>query len=121
MMELLFARAGQGRMFLWLFIGGMTCGVMAHAGDLLRRRHFWLAIASDALTALCAAGMLLCALALTGSGLRGYALAGLCLGFAAYQAGLKQVLSAIGRRISRTPPLVCEKSDSAGRKRLLRR
>ena len=94
-LEVLFARAGQGRCFLLLTAGGLLLGAAATlAGRLYRRGRLW-GMAADGMTALLGAAMLLAALFLSGEGLRLYALLGLLLGAALWRSGVQPLLDAL--------------------------
>ena len=93
-LEVLFARAAQGRSFLWMTVGGLLLGALLTLAGRLQRRHAWLGRALDALTALLAAGMALAAAFLAGEGLRLYALLGLLLGGALWRAGVQPLIDA---------------------------
>ena len=94
-LENLFAQAAQGRTFLMMCVCGLLLGAMLHLSRALRRRRTWLGNAVDLLSAILLGGMALIVLLRAGDGLRGYALLGLLLGAALYQAGLSRLLAAL--------------------------
>ena len=96
-LEMLFARAAQGRVFLLLTVGGMALGLLAAVGGWLHGRSRLLGAAADVLCALLGAGMLLGGMLLAGDGLRLYALLGLLLGALLFRAGVLPVAAAIVR------------------------
>ena len=96
-LENLFAQAAQGRTFLMMCVCGLLSGAMLHLSRALRRRRTWLGNAVDLLAAILLGGMALGVLLRSGGGLRGYALLGLLLGAALYQAGLSRLVSALAR------------------------
>ena len=96
-LENLFAQAAQGRTFLMMCVCGLLLGAMLHLSRALRHRRTWLGNAVDLLAAILLGGMVLVVLLPSGGGLRGYALLGLLLGAALYQAGLSRLLSALAR------------------------
>ena len=99
MLENLFAQAAQGRTFLMMCACGLLLGAMLHLSRALRRKRPWLGNAVDLLAALLLGGVALIVLMSSGDGLRGYALLGLLLGAALYQAGLSRLLSALARPV----------------------
>lgn len=98
-LEVLFARQGQSAAFLRMVICGLAAGVVLDVCLLLCRRRPGLTVLWDVLAAILCGAMLLPAVLLAGEGLRAYELLGLALGGALYAAGLRTVLSAIGRRL----------------------
>ena len=96
-LENLFAQAAQGRTFLLMCVCGLTLGALLHLSRILRRWKPWLGNLCDAASALLLGGMALAVLLQSGEGLRGYALLGLLLGAALYQAGLSRLVTALGR------------------------
>ena len=95
-LENLFAQAAQGRTFLMMCVCGLVLGAMLHLSRALRQVRPWLGNLCDALAAVLLGGMALGVMLLSGEGLRGYALLGLLIGAALYQAGLSRVLGALG-------------------------
>lgn len=93
-LEMLFARAAQGRVFLLTLTGGLLLGAIAALGGWLHGRSRLLGAAADVLCALLAAGMMLAAAFMAGDGLRLYALLGLLLGALLYSAGVTPLLRA---------------------------
>lgn len=91
-LEVLFARAAQGQAFLLLAAAGVALGVLLHFAGLLHRACRPLGMAADVLCALAAAGMVLLVALSSGSGLRAYALLGLCVGLALERAGLHPLM-----------------------------
>lgn len=100
-LEMLFARAAQGRAFLLLTAGGVLLGLLMQGAGLLHRLWKPAGMAADVLWALAAAGLTLYAAFLAGSGLRAYALLGLCVGLALYRAGLLPLLCGAGRLLQK--------------------
>ena len=98
-LENLFAQAAQGRTFLMMCVCGLLLGAMLHLSRALRRRRPWLGNAVDLLAAILLGGMALIVLLRGGDGLRGYALLGLLLGAALYQAGLSRLLTLLARPV----------------------
>ncbi|MBQ2954191.1 MAG: hypothetical protein IJE07_11735 [Clostridia bacterium] len=86
-LEVLFARAAQGRTFMLLLAGGLALGLLTLLSSWLHRRARWLGIAADALCAAAMGGLLLGGTLLSGDGLRLYALLGVLLGAALSRAG----------------------------------
>ena len=93
-LEVLFARAEQGRAFLLLAAGGALLGALLHAAGWLHRAWKPAGMAADVLCAMTAGVMLLGGAFLTGSGLRAYAVLGLLVGTALYRAGVQPVVEA---------------------------
>ena len=108
-LENLFAQAAQGRTFLLMCVCGLALGAMLHLSRALRGWKVWLGAAADILTALLLGGMTLGVMLRSGEGLRGYALLGLLLGAALYEAGLSRLLMALGRLLKRFGRLVPQK------------
>ena len=98
-LENLFAQAAQGRTFLLMCVCGLILGAMLHLSRALRQWKPWLGNACDVLTAALLGLMALAVLLESGSGLRGYALLGLLLGAALYQAGLSRLMEALCKPI----------------------
>ena len=99
--ELLFAKAAQGRTFLLMLLcgGALACGVHV-AGYLHRRATLWGTVA-DILCALGLALALCQVLLQSGEGLRLYGLLGLCIGAAMYTAGIAPMMRWISKGLSR--------------------
>lgn len=91
-LEMLFARAAQGQIFLWMIAGGLLLGALLTLSGRLQRRHALPGVALDVLCALLAAAMTLGAVFWSGDGLRLYGLLGLLLGIALWRAGVQPVL-----------------------------
>lgn len=108
-LENLFAQAAQGRTFFMMCVGGLALGAILHLSRALRGWRPWLGTAVDALAALLLGGMALGVMLSSGGGLRGYALLGLLLGAALYEAGLRRVLDALGRRLGRMADFIKQK------------
>lgn len=97
--ELLFAKAAQGRTFLLMVLCGAFLALGVQLAGFLHRRSRLLGMGADVL---CAAGLAaaLCRILLqSGEGLRLYGLLGLCIGGAAYGAGIAPVVGWIARHI----------------------
>lgn len=103
-LELLFARAAQGRTFLLMAAGGAALGVVLQAANWLNRRNRAAGIAADVLLALLASALLLLSVG-TGGGLRGYALLGVLLGLALYRAGVAPLAAGAFHAIKKLFPL----------------
>lgn len=104
-LEVLFARAAQGRVFLLMTAGGVLLGALAQLSGWLRR---WRPLAGAAGDLFCAASLLallLYAAFAAGTGLRLYALLGLCIGLAIYFSGVGRMaswaLSGLQKRFAR--------------------
>lgn len=108
-LENLFAQAAQGRTFLLMCVCGLLLGAMLHLSRALRGWRAWLGAAADILTALALGGMALAVMLVSGGGLRGYALLGLLLGAALYEAGLSRALTALGRLLTRSAHFILRK------------
>ena len=120
-LENLFAQAAQGRTFLMMCVCGLTLGAMLHLSRALRRHRPWMGNLCDVAAAALLGGMALGVMLQSGGGLRGYALLGLLIGEALYQAGVSRVVSMLGRLLARPMHFLAEKcapkegnSDSAG-------
>lgn len=87
-LELLFARAAQGRVFLLLTAGGAALGLLLQLAGLLHRWNRFAGMAADALWAFSAGALVLLTALYTGTGLRMYGLLGLLIGLALYRAGV---------------------------------
>ena len=92
-LENLFAQAAQGRTFLQMCVCGLLLGAMLHLSRTLRGVRPWLGNVADVAAALLLSGSALWVLLGSGGGLRGYALLGLLIGAALYQAGLSRVVA----------------------------
>lgn len=99
-LEVLFARAAQGRVFLLLLLGGMLLGLLTLLAEVLRRACRGAGAALEALCAALAGGLLLAGLFFSGDGLRLYAMLGLLLGAALSRAG-GRLLADCGKKIFR--------------------
>ncbi|MBR3762995.1 MAG: hypothetical protein IKK57_00395 [Clostridia bacterium] len=100
-LEVLFARAEQGRFFLMLLPCGLLLGLLVTLGGRLQRRSRVLGMAVDASAALLAGAAAWGAAFLSGDGLRLYALLGLLLGAALWCSGLQPLLDALWRVVRR--------------------
>lgn len=87
-LEMLFARAAQGRIFLLVAAGGVLLGLLLTGAGALYRVSRAAGMAADVLCALLGAAMVLGAAFLSGDGLRLYALLGLVTGVLLCRAGL---------------------------------
>ena len=108
-LENLFAQAAQGRTFLMMCVCGLALGAMLQLSRALRRRRAWMGNLCDAAAAVLLGGMALGVMLLSGGGLRGYALLGLLIGAALYQAGLSRPLGALGLLPSRLTQFLAHK------------
>lgn len=99
-LELLFARAAQGRTFLLMAAGGAALGVVLQAANWLNLRNRAAGIAADVLLALLASALLLLSVG-AGGGLRGYALLGVLLGLMLYRAGVAPLAAGAFRVIKK--------------------
>ena len=91
-LELLFAKANQGRTFLLMVLLGAVLSLGVQLAGILHRRQPWLGLTADLL---CAVGLALGMaqiLLISGEGLRLYGLLGLCIGGAVYAAGIAPAL-----------------------------
>ena len=99
--ELLFAKASQGRNFLLMVLLGAALALVVQLAGFLHRKSTWLGLAADLL---CAVGLALGMaqiLLTSGEGLRLYGLLGLCIGGAVYAAGIAPGLGWIIRHLQR--------------------
>lgn len=87
-LELLFAKAAQGRTFLLMAALGALLALCVQLCGCLHRLCRPAGLAADLFTALGAAAGMAQILQSSGAGLRLYALLGLCIGAALYAAGL---------------------------------
>jgi len=87
-LEMLFARAAQGRIFLLVAACGVALGLLLTGAGALYRTSRAAGMAADLLCALLGAAAVLAAAFLSGDGLRLYALLGLLLGVLLCRAGL---------------------------------
>lgn len=108
-LENLFAQAAQGQTFLLMCACGLLLGAMLHLSRALRQRRPWLGNAMDAAAALLLGGMALGVMLRGGEGLRGYALLGLLIGAALYQAGLGRIVRLLGRLLARPAHFLTQK------------
>lgn len=101
--ELLFAKACQGRTFLLMVLCGSVCALGVQLAGSLHRRSRLPGMAADALCVI-ALTLALCRILLqSGEGLRLYGLLGLCIGGALYAAGLAPAVNWLTRRLPRRP------------------
>ncbi|MBQ7849329.1 MAG: hypothetical protein IJ343_06350 [Clostridia bacterium] len=100
-LELLFARAAQGDIFLLLAAGGAAVGLLLQLAGLLHRVCRPAGMAADVLCALIPAAMLLYAAFRSGDGLRGYALLGLFTGVLLYRTGVQPVTEQAARMLQK--------------------
>ncbi len=99
--ELLFAKASQGRTFLLMVLCGAVCALGVQLAGSLHRRGRLPGMAADALCVI-ALTLALCRILLqSGEGLRLYGLLGLCIGGALYAAGLAPAVRWISTGIRR--------------------
>ena len=99
-LENLFAQAAQGRTFLQMCVCGLLLGAMLHLSRTLRGVRPWLGNLVDAAVAVLLGGSALWVLLGSGEGLRGYALLGLLIGAALYQAGVGRAVSRIWKMLA---------------------
>lgn len=102
-LEVLFARAAQGRTFLLMAAGGAALGLVLQAAGLLRRRSRVAGAAADVLCAVLGAALLLLSVQV-GGGLRGYALLGVILGLLLYRAGVQPLITGLLRAVKKLFP-----------------
>lgn len=95
MLEVLFARAGQGVTFLRLMCGGVLLGAAMDGCFALRRRWPRLALLWEVTAALMLAGLMLPTLLLAGEGVRAYGLLGLALGVLLYSVGVRYLIRGV--------------------------
>lgn len=98
-LEVLFARQLQTVTFLRLAVCGLACGALVQACGALSGRWRLLTPLWEALAAISAAGLILPVLIASGEGVRAYGLLGLCVGGALYAAGVRPIVSFIGKRV----------------------
>ena len=91
-LELLFAKASQGRTFLLTVLLGAALALGVQLAGQLHRRWPWLGLAADLLCAFSLAVGLVQILLISGEGLRLYGLLGLCIGGTVYAAGITPAL-----------------------------
>lgn len=100
-LELLFAKANQGRTFLLMVLLGAALALCVQLAGFLHRQWPWLGLAADLL---CAFGLALGTaqiLLFSGEGLRLYGLLGLCIGATVYTAGIAPAVGWGRRRFKR--------------------
>lgn len=102
-LEVLFARAAQGRTFLLMAAGGAALGLALQAAGLLHRRSRTAGAAADILCAVLGAALLLKSVQV-GGGLRGYALLGVVLGLLLYRAGVQPLIAGLLRAAKKLFP-----------------
>ncbi len=86
--ELLFAKASQGRTFLLMVLLGAALALVVQLAGFLHQQKPWLGMAADLLCAVGLALGMVQILLTSGEGLRLYGLLGLCIGGAVYAAGI---------------------------------
>ncbi len=96
-LEMLFARAAQGRVFLLLMAGGLLLGLLLTAAGALYRWSRVAGMVADLLCALAAAGLVMTAAFLAGDGLRLYGLLGLAVGVLLYRCGVQPAAAGVLR------------------------
>lgn len=109
-LELLFAKANQGRTFLLMVLLGAALALCVQLAGFLHRPWPWLGLAADLL---CAFGLALGTaqiLLFSGEGLRLYGLLGLCIGAAIWATGIAPVVHWLARCIA------CKFSSPVSRK-----
>ena len=99
--ELLFAKASQGRTFLLMVLRGAALSLVVQLAGFLHRKSTWLGLAADLLCALGLALGMVQILLTSGEGLRLYGLLGLCIGGAVYAAGIAPGIGWIIRHLQR--------------------
>ncbi len=100
-LEVLFAKASQGRTFLLMVLCGALLGLAIQLAGFLHRKGPLPGMAADVL---CVLGLTLalCRILLqSGEGLRLYGLLGLCIGGAVYAAGVGPAVGWLLRRVIR--------------------
>lgn len=97
--ELLFAKASQGRTFLLMVLLGAALALVVQLAGFLHRKSTWMGLAADLLCALGLALGMAQILLTSGEGLRLYGLLGLCIGAAVYAAGIAPGISWIIRHL----------------------
>lgn len=100
-LEVLFARAAQGQVFLMLAAGGAALGALLQLAGLLHRRWRAAGMAADGLCVLAGTALVLLAVFRAGSGLRAYGLLGLLTGIALYRAGVQGLLEVLCRLVQK--------------------
>lgn len=103
-LEVLFAKAAQGRTFLLMVLLGALLALGIQLAGLLHRRRPLLGMAADVLCAVGLALALCRVLLQSGEGLRLYGLLGLCIGGVVYTAGIAPAVGWVERRINRPHP-----------------
>ena len=99
--ELLFAKASQGRTFLLMVLLGAALSLVVQLVGFLHQQKPWLGLAADLLCALVLALGMVQILLTSGEGLRLYGLLGLFIGGAVYAAGIAPGLGWIIRHLQR--------------------
>ncbi len=90
-LEVLFAKATQGRTFLLLMLCGLAVGALVQLAGVLHRVNRFLGLAADLLCVVILAAAAAHILLASGEGLRLYGLLGLCIGGAAACAARKVI------------------------------
>ena len=99
--ELLFAKASQGRTFLLMVLLGAALSLVVQLAGFLHRQKPWLGMAADLLCTVGLALGMVQILLTSGEGLRLYGLLGLCIGGAVYAAGIAPGISWIIHHLQR--------------------
>lgn len=97
--ELLFAKASQGRTFLLMVLLGAALSLVVQLAGFLHQQKPWLGLVGDLLCALGLALGMAQILITSGEGLRLYGLLGLCIGGVVYAAGIAPGISWIIRHL----------------------
>lgn len=112
-LEVLFAKASQGRTFLLMLLCGAAMALLVHLCDFLHRVSRWAGMAADLLCAFALAAALGWILLRSGEGLRLYGLLGGCIGAALYAAGIAPMVGWIGRRLTKARQYTDKEGESA--------
>ncbi len=100
-LEVLFARQAQGEAFLLMAALGLALGALLQGAGAVNRHHRLLGMAADLLIAVLLTAAILVIALMTGTGLRLYALLGLCIGAALYLAGIGRSLRWLWQKMPR--------------------
>ncbi|MBQ8202609.1 MAG: hypothetical protein IJZ74_12665 [Clostridia bacterium] len=101
-LEVLFARQEQGETFLLLMLCGVALGILTQLAGFLHRTNRMAGMAADVLCGVTLAAVLLGSALHAGSGLRLYALLGLCIGLALHAAGIAPIADKMARLLQKT-------------------